>query len=173
MQSSIVKHKQYQQRLERKKKAEQRIKNHIEKYGKQKNITITKRQAMFWWNQLNIAVFNGILRKPHQMHVLKWVGDAKTYGECSPEYDKRDKRCTILRFKNKYETRTLFLSILIHEMVHQWEWETFENTSHHKFFYMWQDRIQHVTGLPLAMWVDDIIPQTTGMHIDAWYENKR
>jgi len=173
MPNSIVKSERYQLRLELKKKAELKIKNHLEKYGSVKNITITQRQAGYWWKQLNVAVFNGILKRPKKMMVMKVVGDHKTYGECWPSYDKRFKPCTIIRLKNKYETRRLFMAILIHEMVHQWEWETFENTSHHKFFYMWQDRIQTVTGLPLQMWVDDIIPQTTGINLDNWYSNKR
>jgi len=133
------------------------IRQHISKRGHEQNIIITPSMARYWWKKLNIAVFNGLLRPPKRIYALKWVGDVDTYGECDPQYDRHMKRYVNIRLKESMETRKLFLTILVHEMVHQWEWETLEKTSHHKHFYMWKDTIRRMIDLPLAKLVDDVI----------------
>lgn len=136
------------------------IKHHIEQRGHEPNFTITPRLAKMWWRKLNTAVFNGILHEPRDIVVLNWISNDGTLGECEAwgmEDDDPDERFTVIRLKKKAETRKVFFSVLIHEMVHQWEWETLGKVSHHKYFYMWKDTIRDSVGLPLATYVDDFI----------------
>lgn len=137
------------------------VKKHIEQRGHEPELILTPKLAMRWWNQLNVAVFNGILNRPLRIDTLCWVGKEGTLGECESwgdeDDDDPDGRFVVIRLKKKMKTRKVFFSVLIHEMVHQWEWETLGKVTHHKYFYMWKDTIRESVGLPLAEYVDDFI----------------
>ena len=132
------------------------IRKHVETRGHERNVIITKRMAKLWWNRLNKAVFNGMLHEP-RIDVLNVVSDVDTYGEHHAHEDDDGSRYTVIRLKKKLDTRKVFLCTLVHEMVHQWEWEQFGRTTHHKYFFMWKDVIRQAVDLPLSTHVDDFI----------------
>lgn len=134
-----------------------KIKNHITRCGNDP-CEITPAMATYWWKLLNRAVFNNILQTPIRFETKSWLSEAGVFGECqswgSVDNDP-DQRKVVIRLKNKMQSRKLFLIILVHEMVHQWEWQMLGRTTHHKFFYMWRETIYNTVGLPLTTYVNE------------------
>lgn len=67
------------------------------------------------------------------------------WGDCNvhKSYAKRCKRAPIIiRIAEDIDERTLFLSVLAHEMVHQWEQENFGRQGHGKRFWSWEHKIK-------------------------------
>ncbi len=137
------------------------VRNHIERRGHEPDLIVTPKMVMRWWNKLNTAVFNGILKPPMRIDTLVWLSEEGVLGECEAwgeeDDDNPDERYVVIRLKKKQETRKVFFSVLVHEMVHQWEWEKLGKATHHKYFYMWKDTIRDSVGLPLATYVEDFI----------------
>lgn len=117
------------------------IREHLSKRGHQQ-VRPTSRMVQRWWRELNAEVFGGLLLAP--VHV-KIGADAEAYAWC---VDAGGGRCGI-RFDTKPVTRTFFLTILVHEMVHAWQLQSNLEMDHATSFLAWRDPIAAATGLPL------------------------
>lgn len=134
------------------KAAQQHIRTHIQTKGHHTNFSITEALCKYWWRKLNDSVFGGILKMPTAFIMRRFKGD--TYGWCQPEYMQGNfERRVSIGINRTIQNRKMFLSILVHEMVHQWEWEvdqTWSNKSMHGHRFMaWADYIKAKTNLPL------------------------
>lgn len=100
---------------------------------------------MRWWNLLNKALFDGKLLAPRKIVVRAFRND---YGWCVPMSKKGHVR---LGINSEFEDRKAFLSILVHEMIHQWQWtdESAGKMTHGKTFWKWAEPMKNILGLPL------------------------
>ena len=151
------------------KAAELKIKAHLKRVNQRETVVITPRLVSYWWKVLNIAVFQNELYIPNIKIVKQISGEA--FGECvgcelsaadledyedCDEYEDRIARYVIIKIQSELSSRRLFLNVLVHEMVHQWEWETYKNMGHSKRFFQWHDPIKKSTGLVLKKLYDRI-----------------
>lgn len=124
------------------------IKNHVKNRGDQP-IVLTDRLVRYWYTALNIAVFNGILP---QLADVFFVRHKKAFAWAHG----KEKGRTALSFQPKFASRTLFLKVLVHEMVHVWEHFNDRQMTHGPQFHKWKGPILRRTTLPLETKLDDI-----------------
>lgn len=107
-------------------------------------MTLTFHIVRYWWNQLNIAVFDGILDKPARIDLFDhttehaWTRSARV-----------GRRVTISMHPTLI-SRKLMLTILVHEMVHAWEYLENGAMGHGDEFHSWAQRILKATTLSLT-----------------------
>lgn len=126
-----------------------KVKLHIRNHGCKSNFSVTPSLVKYWWHVLNYAVFDGILVFPKQVVCRNFHNGYLGY--CEPIGTKMDIRLGIRRQQCDKET---FLVVLVHEMVHQYEWAVHKKMTHGKTFYAWQDRVFDTIGLPLNEYVE-------------------
>lgn len=150
-----------------KKEAINKIQNHILKYGNCKKFSITTKMIKYWWNILNIAVFDSCLTPPK--FCIKSIRNSDgqvTYGECQGIYHigaNGSKHLEVIIHINgdKIFTRQHFIAILVHEMVHNWQFEYREEVMHEKrmshgtTFSQWRDIIENSVGVKLETYMDE------------------
>lgn len=129
-------------------KARQRIKRHVKERGETSDFEVTPQLVLFWWHKLNSAVFNNELIPPKDIEIRKF---RDCWGWCKTYQTKPD---IILGITSDMWDRKTFLTVLVHEMVHMWEHETFGKMSHGQNFYFWQEKIKRNIGLQLNEYVD-------------------
>lgn len=134
--------------------SQQKIRNHIKKYGKQTNFTITIRMIRYWWKVLNAAVFKNVLTMPE--FEISEIDEA--LAECVGQLT--DHKIIIHFNPTLIKTRETFILVLVHEMVHQWQlmYRTelpFEKRmSHGSTFSQWRYEIERIVGVILSTKVD-------------------
>ena len=108
--------------------------------------------ATWWWHVINKAVFSEALIPPVRFEFRNF--HHKIQGFCVPP-----KHCltgdVVIGLRREYDERITFLTVLAHEMVHQYQWYTEKRMTHGKTFYKWEQRVKTVTGLPLNEYVDE------------------
>lgn len=130
--------------------ARTKIKAHIRRCGKQELI-LTQRIVKYWWNVCNYACFDGQLTPPRAF-VIEEVLDEGALGWCDPcEPYNPDVEIHLLR---EYNIRSIFLTVLVHEMVHQWEWELYRKCGHGKRFISWAMFIEKELELEHSQFID-------------------
>lgn len=123
--------------------ARKRIKRHLRKRGKEP-VALTRRIVLRWWNLLNHAVFYN--RLPYLSDVLLLM-HKKEHAWAIPGLNGE---ISVSMFPT-FTTRELFLSVLVHEMVHTWEFQHYPRAGHGKRFFMWKHRIKRTTNLRLEV----------------------
>jgi hypothetical protein len=99
---------------------------------------------MRWWNLLNNALFDGKLHPPHKIVCRAFRND---YGWCMPMSKKGKVQ---LGISSEFGDRKEFISVLAHEMIHQWQWTVDGNMTHGQTFWQWEKQLKRVFNLPLA-----------------------
>lgn len=126
--------------------ARQKIKRHIKNYGSKKDIVVTPRLVRYWWNLLNIAVFYSKIPYPHKLEIKKTRG---YHAVC--ETTSKGQPCATIIMNQVFSTKTLFLNVLVHEMVHAWEGFFHGNPTHGQRFHEWTPRIKRTVNLNLEV----------------------
>ena len=129
-------------------KARRKIKKHVKERGEFADFEVTPQFVLFWWHKLNSAVFDNKLSPPTSIEIRNF---RDCWGWCKTYKRKPD---IVIGITSDMWDRKTFLTVLVHEMVHQWEYETHGRMSHGKNFYGWRDRIKRNIGLPLDEYVD-------------------
>ncbi len=119
------------------------VKDHI-KYKGNKPIQTSEHLVRYWWGVLNTSVFYGRLHKPVKVQI-KGMRDSLAWAETN---DKKIGRVNI-RMQRKFSSKLLFVTILLHEMVHAWEHQHHTVMGHGKRFHAWRNRITWTVGLEL------------------------
>lgn len=101
---------------------------------------------MYWWRHINDAIFDGQLSTPYKVLVRKFNHN-DTLGTCQG-WGSSKKRPIVLEMKAEFDDKEMFMAILAHEMVHQWEQQTHGRMTHGKNFFGWEDKLKQL-GLPL------------------------
>lgn len=125
-------------------KALEKIKSHLDKMSN-RSVTITARMARYWWNICNVALFNEKLYPPQI--TIKPIND---WGFCQRHNDD-----IIICLAEDCSTREVFFSALVHEMVHQWELQTYGRMGHGKRFKIWDEKIEKKLHLDIGTVVDE------------------
>lgn len=127
--------------MTKKAKAQKKVRGHIESRGGE-FLVVTPRIVRYWWGVCNIALFGGKLHPPTEIVTRPLKG---CYG-----FIEATKSMVRIAISASVGTRELFLTALVHEMVHQWEHETYGRMAHGKRFYAWQKRVKKI-GLDLKL----------------------
>lgn len=130
-------------------KARQKIKNHLKNNGHDTCFEVDHKLVRYWWHVLNHAVFDGQLTPPKRIICKNFRED--TLGWCQQYMLNTNVR---MGFRRHFTNRRVFLTVLVHEMVHQHELATRNKMSHGKYFYAWRDKIKSTIGLPLNKLID-------------------
>jgi hypothetical protein len=125
-----------------------RITDHLHNRGHQSVFNVTPNLVMYWWKLLNWAVFRGKLTPPAQI-ICRNFRDG-TLGYCAPCHTDD----VHIGLRRQFDDREQFLTVLVHEMVHQYQWVTFNKMSHGLTFNSWRIHIGRAIGLPLSEYVD-------------------
>ena len=128
--------------------ARAKVKNHLKRHGR-KGINIDEKMVRRWWDVLNRAVFDEELTPPKKIVMRKFHGG--DLGWCMP---KGKTKFIELGIRSDLPTKEVFMTVLVHEMVHQKEWEEKQHIAHGPFFYSWRDKVKERTGLHLSRLVD-------------------
>lgn len=118
------------------------IREHLAKRGHQ-TVRPTARMVQRWWRELNAEVFNRTLLAPLSVAV---ASDREAYAWC---VDAGGGRCSI-RFDSAPMTRTFFLAILAHEMVHALQLQSAQEMDHASGFIAWAAVIHDRCGLTVS-----------------------
>ncbi len=98
---------------------------------------------MRWWNLLNNALFDSKLHPPHKIVCRSFRDD---HGWCSPMSTKGK---VVLGICSEFHDRKEFITILVHEMIHQWQWTEVGEMTHGKTFWQWKRPVKQILNLPL------------------------
>ena len=129
--------------------ARTRIKQHIKERGKD-GIEVTPTFVLYWWHLLNHAIFGGILTPPKKIHCRNFRDNC--FGWCNL----LSGHAVELGIRRELTDRKLFITVLVHEMVHQHEWEINHDIPRHgKSFLTWAPLIKRTLNLPLSQFIDD------------------
>ena len=85
---------------------------------------------------INRNVFNGELKMPN----FRLVYSKAFWGECRGDID--DNTQVTIRLNKSFLSKRLFINTMAHEMVHQWEWLTYENMTHGPRFFVWRNELE-------------------------------
>lgn len=118
------------------------VKEHL-KYKGDKKVETTEALVRRWWGVLNVAVFYGRLHKPVKVEI-KGIRDGFAHAETAS-----NKGRVNIRMQRKFLSKLLFVTILLHEMVHAWEHQHHTVMGHGKRFHAWRNRISWTVGLDL------------------------
>jgi hypothetical protein len=111
-------------------------------------VKVTKHLVRFWWKVINHAVFGGTLIPAR--HIELMFSDV-VYAWAIPSTNSR----IDLHIQDTFHERTTFLTVLIHEMVHAWEFMTYGRMGHGKRFTQWTNAIEERTPLFLRKIIRD------------------
>ncbi len=124
--------------------AREKIRNHLDARSNH-SVMITERMARYWWRVCNVALFKNKLYPP--IIIIKSLKE--NWGYCE------DSKSITIALDSEIGTRSLFLVTLLHEMVHQWEQETYGRMGHGKRFLKWKNKITKEIGLDIHIDVDE------------------
>lgn len=123
-----------------------RIVEHADDQGYHTPFIATREHAEFIWEALNRGVFRGQLVRPEKFIVRDYDESKWPYwGECEglqrghrygPHYTKT------IRLQKRWPNFKKFITVLAHEMVHQYEWEKQGVMTHGKTFFAWEQRLR-------------------------------
>lgn len=119
------------------------VKDHLRNKG-HKKVQTSEALVRRWWGVLNVAVFYGRLHKPIKVEI-KGIRGCFAWAET---VDRKKGRINV-RMQRTFPSKLLFLTILLHEMVHAWEHQHHTVMGHGKRFYAWKNRINWTVGLDL------------------------
>jgi len=124
--------------------ARRKIVAHLKRRGHVSDFKVTPVLVMRWWNLLNKALFDGKLTPPHKIICRTFRDD---HGWCQPMAGKGQVKLGIC---NEFVDRKEFITILVHEMVHQWQWTEVGEMTHGKSFWQWEKTVKRILNLPLS-----------------------
>ncbi len=125
----------------RSKNAKKKIKTHLAKNENSKSdFVLTESIAWYWWRIINMAEFSNKLLPPKRIEIKKTRG---IWGVCTG----RAKGHVIISISPAIQNRRLFIATLIHEMVHQYEWQNNEALNHSTNFINWKRYFKKKFGI--------------------------
>lgn len=124
--------------------ARKKIVAHLKRRGHVSDFQVTPILVMRWWNLLNNALFDGKLLTPRKIVVKAFRNN---HGWCNPLSTKGHVH---LGINSEFMDRKEFMTILVHEMVHQWQWTFVGEMTHGETFWQWEGPIKRILNLPLS-----------------------
>jgi hypothetical protein len=109
----------------------------------------SRRQVNNTYNLLNRYIFKNQLKRP-PMYIGPWKN---IWGMCVGGYypTRRGTKCWI-KLSDKYFCIQWFITIIAHEMVHQYEWDILNKSmTHRQSFFLWREQFDFY-NIPLRSW---------------------
>lgn len=125
----------------------------------------TKKDIKFFYKALNRHIFNDALEMP-KFEIARLRG---LWGECMGSWDESaNKFDTVIRINNRHRCLQMFVTVLAHEMVHQYQWEADGQRradkqleplmSHGPSFFKWRKKLaKFQIPLTIEIHADDIL----------------
>lgn len=126
--------------------ARKKIVAHIKRRGHVSDFKVTPVLVMRWWNLLNNAMFDGKLVPPKKIIVKEF---RSMHGWCHPMGKKGHVQIGI---NSEFYDRKTFLAILVHEMIHQWQWTDAAELVHGKDTMVWEKPIADIMNHGKTFW---------------------
>jgi len=115
------------------------------------------REVRELYDLINQNVFDGKLKRP-KIVLRRCRG---SLGWCIPYANPKRRWCEII-LRNRWYCIQWTITILAHEMSHQWEWDLLCKTlSHGKHFFIWKKKLERF-GIPLKRCY----------YIDRWFKTQ-
>jgi hypothetical protein len=127
-------------------KSQARIRQHLKAKGRETKFEITPSLCLYWWRIMNKAVFESKLRQPKEFICKSFR--QRTLGWC--EIASQRKKTVRIGISTDMKFKRGFLTVLVHEMVHQYEVENGFEMKHGKVFYSWKKPIKEFLNLNLS-----------------------
>jgi hypothetical protein len=106
----------------------------------------TIKEIRKWCGILNESVFDGVIPTFYNIEIKEYRGQ---FAACVPRVkNKNQERCIELQINPKFDNFKHFIIILVHEMIHAWEWILKGKCSHGKDFFSWKQKLKE-HGIPL------------------------
>lgn len=93
-------------------------------------------EAKLWFRIINREVFNGEVQEFDEIEIRRRHG---CWGECEGRH-RPHKHCR-LSLNHHMLSKKHFITVLAHEMVHNWEWMNFDRMTHGERFLQWKPRM--------------------------------
>lgn len=92
-----------------------------------------------WHKTINREVFGNKLKNVLELEVRRRHG---CFGECWGRQDKNDEFYVTISFNTWFESKKHFIECVVHEMVHQYQWEYHNNMTHGETFFAWEPKLE-------------------------------
>lgn len=102
--------------------------------------TPTIEDCEVWFRYLNRKIFGNKCGPFHSINIRSMKD---CWGIAEAEWDdvtNKPKTITLV-MSNWFPTKSLFVTILAHEMIHNYQWKHDGEIGHGKTFYVWRDRL--------------------------------
>ncbi len=100
-----------------------------------KKIKVTERKVQMWFNVINFALFKNELPK---FNVVEIVNDTDYYAMCECQNDDHYK----LFINESFHSKKMFVEVMIHEMIHLYEYVVHGRMGHGKRFFEWKEQVE-------------------------------
>jgi len=108
--------------------AQKKLKTHVTRCG-HCDLEVTEHLAHYWFTVINKAVFKDQLPRPNivirPMRKYRGWAHAKTGRN-------------LMELANDPINKNEFISLIAHEMVHLWQWQTYKSMNHGQTFLYWK-----------------------------------
>lgn len=98
----------------------------------------TKEEVMRWFNIINREIFNKNLPPFREIEIKR---RHKCWGECIGHTDKFQNRFSKVSLNHHMKSKKHFIEVLIHEMVHHYQWIHENTMSHGDSFFAWKNKL--------------------------------
>lgn len=102
----------------------------------------TIEQIVFWYKNINSLIFKDELPELNSI-IIKHSNKHWGQAYCHNNNDDTLKIVQI-HFTKEFKSFKHFLNTLSHEMVHIWEWITFQRMTHGKNFFLWEEKFKRI-----------------------------
>jgi len=101
-----------------------------------------------WFGILNEVIFDGVVPKFWDIEIKKVPGQ---FAAAQPYKNdlKPEKVLVKLEINPSFPNFKKFIIILVHEMIHAWQWKNEGKITHGKSFFKWKDKLKE-QGIPLS-----------------------
>jgi hypothetical protein len=95
-------------------------------------VEVTERRVQIWFNIINTVIFKNELPKFTEIQIT----NCKQYhAMCECEGDQYK-----LSINSAFESKKRFLEVMVHEMIHLYDWVNYEQMNHGKLFFSWREK---------------------------------
>lgn len=119
----------------------------------QSPFTITEHLCYYWWERINVGIFDGQLAQPIRFEIKRYRDD---WGWCYRWRPNAKPKRVLFGINTDIPNLPMFLEVLLHESIHQWEWEIGlldwnDIVEHTEVFHQWVNTINQRYNLQVFL----------------------
>jgi len=99
----------------------------------------TEDEVLRWFKIINREIFNNDLPQFRKIEIRRRRG---CWGECIGALNETKDRCSDLSLNHHQKSKKHFIEVLIHEMVHHYQWIYESTMSHGESFFSWKPKLK-------------------------------